>query len=544
MPYIGSNKELVRAESLLDPATRYRDLAVRLRVLNPDNTLGRVLPHVIGGRWDSWTCRWVQPVPADLRAIEWTIQEQQIPIVLQLPRRIILVAVFAGRQAGKSRVGLMEVVKTALRWPGCESFVVSLNFKASRGPEEEFRSLLDPSWEVRFVAQDRAFKFPHGHTVTFLSAENIDSCRGPSTKIVLLDEASRMSDSVFLAAKGGGAASTNFRLFLTTTPRRECAWIRQVDQEWEGQPESTVIRLRTEDNPRRNMAALERYKRDTPADLYAQEFEGRLVAPPDAAYAALFNRRLHIRPAGRLPDSARFSLARDGNGRAKEPRDYTREWTQRNYHVAADYVMGWDFSKEAVAIGKIYRDTRVIDDGKRKRVMDVDRLWIVGEAVDLHTTTDHHARAVADKWGTSAVVITDAIGAVAGAGGRGDESAAISVLREHGFACVEPIGKSNPAIHHRVKTVCRALRSAHRSPDWPDTDDYPGGEVRLFVVPELKHGHLVEAFENQKMISGKPEKDGKHEHIADAVGYLACAVLPVEYDDTLDGWEKPFREGG
>lgn len=533
MPLIGSTKELEEAEALLDPAGRYADLAVRLRVLKDDGSPGRLLPEVIGGRWDTWTGTWVRPTPVDLAWEEWTVQEQQLAIFLGLPKDMMLVAIFAGRQAGKSHVGLMEVGKDALRYPGMESFVISLDFKASRSPEEEFRALLKPSWKVKWRESDRAFIFPHGHKVLFRSAENASSCRGPSTKTVLLDEGSRMPESVFYAVVGGGAASKLFRLIIPTTPLRECEWIRKVDNTWEGQPGSCVRRLKTELNPRRNERLLRHIKNNTPADLYEQEFEGKLVPPQHAVYARLFHRGLHIREPGRLPDAARFALARDLAGNVSPPIDYTRAWTENNCGVAADFVAGWDFGKEAMVLGKVYRDARIVYKGSKKVRRYTLRLWITGELVDLDANTDHHARHVVDKFGRSIAIVTDSMGAYDSGYGGLTDSVAIDALKEHGFASVEPLAKKNPLVGHRVLTVNRALRSALESDEWPATDEWPGGEARLFFAPGTCP-KTIDAIESQRMINGKPEKDGKHEHVLDALGYLVLAVLPLADESDVD----------
>lgn len=561
MPRIGSLAKIAEVEKLCDQSHRYIDLAVRLRVLTASNQPGELLPQIIGGRWDTECDCWVYPTPSDIRAVEWTIQEQQIPIFLGIPSATMLVAIFAGRQAGKTRVGLMEVARDALRFPGQESFVVSLDFKASREVEDSFGSLLDPAWGVQWIATERTFRFPHGHAVKFRSAENIAACRGPSTKTLMLDEAALMPEEAFLASVGSGMASRHFRLLITTTPRREVPWIRKIYQEWGSKElEGSVLRkLRTEENPRRNRRLLKLVAAQTPADLYAQEFRGELVAPQDAAYAHLFNRALHIRPLGKLPESVRFKLRRDAHGRIDEPRDVTRKWCTEHGYDEADYIGGWDFQKEACFVAKVFRDARVITErlaNGRTKVKTVyrDRLWIVRSFVNLNTTTDMHAAYVASQIGTSIGWITDAMGAHDRSGGRGDvdDAAPITILREHGFTWAEPVAKRNPPVEFRHRTLCRALRSCipfddqdssdDGKPEWPDTPEYPGGEVRLFLVP--KGAPEIEAgLENQRMNNGKPVKDGIHEHIMDALGYLCLVVLPIE-ESSPEGWESPYVSNG
>ena len=535
MPRKGRTGELVRLERKVAASSRFVDLAVALRKINADKTPGALLPGVIGGVWDTWAGQWVHPRPSDIRVFEWTIQEQQVEIV-RLPSAIWMVGIFAGRQAGKSRSALQELGKDALIWPGRDSFVVSLDFKASREPEETFRALIAPWWRVDEEKADRTWRFPHGHRVMFRSAENINSCLGPNTKTIVLEEASRMKETVYQAALGNGAASEGFRLLLPTTPKRETEWIRRVDRTWNNEAGSRIVRLKTYSNPFADRQYLERVKAELPADLYEQEFEGKLVPPQDAVYAHLFNRALHIRRPGKLPDSATFRLK-------SKPIDVTRAWTQRTCGVAADLIAGWDFLREATVIGRIYRDGVEIEQNRRRKMAWRYRLWVSAAVTGRNTTTDHHARKVADMFGTSIAIWTDAMGQHAGASGRGgDEPAGITVLREAGFAFVEPVASRNPRIEDRVRTVCRALRDARKSDEWPDTAEWPGGEVRLFIAPDspaTPTADLTEALEGQRMKHGKPEKDDKFEHVLDALGYLTCAVLPLD-DVHADGFEYPF----
>ncbi len=429
-----------------------------------------------------------------LKTWDWTIQAQQIPLLLQTPRDVLLVALFAGRQAGKTAVGVQDVVKDAIRWPGRKSAIISLDFKASRDPEEAFRALLAPHWGVQENRTDRAWLFPNGHVVVFRSEEAINSVRGPSLKTILLDEAAYYQASSYLTAVGCGMASKDFRLLVATTPKRESEWVRKVDAEWDKKPGSCIYRLRTEDNPRRNKVLLERIKDDTPADMYAQEFEGRVV-PPEAAVYGLFKRDRHLQP---LPKTG----------------DFTRKFSSREFGVATEYLMGWDFGKEAVVVAKVFRGTREVwDDRRHVSHVPVEYLWIVGEAYSDRTTTEHHARMVAERWGTSACVVTDAMGAHDRVEGRGAGTAAITLLREAGFVRVDPVAPRNPDVLQRVRTVNRLLLNGNQ-------------ETRLFIVPDACP-KLVDALENQEMKHGKPDKDGKHEHILDALGYLVYAAMPV-----------------
>jgi hypothetical protein len=507
----------------LDESTRYVDLAVRLRLLKSDNTPGELLPQIIGGRWDTWTGTWVHPRPADLACVEITVQEQQRQIVEGVGKDVRFLAIFAGRQAGKSNASQTELVLDALTHPGRDSFVVSLDFKASREPEESILALCGTTpkrgrkptgpWQVRWHKSDRILEFPHGHRIIFRSAENIDSCRGPSTKTIVLEEGSRMEKSVFDAAVGCGvAASGSFRLIIPTTPRRECAWLRKVEAEWgsDAQGLSAIRRLRSADNPRADHALLERLRSEMDPDTYAQEFEGQLV-PPEHAVWYFFKREVHLQVAGTLPQHLRFAW-RDA------PRDVTAEFCQQKFGVAASHILGWDFGQEATVWGKVYRFSRTgyFDKDRPHAVVtqSVDRLYVTGELVNRRTTTEHHALAVQAEVGTDVVVITDAMGWHDRSDGRGSSTAApVKLLREAGFKKVVPVAEKNPEIPNTIRVAMRLLRDANQ-------------DTRCFFDPR-KVPVLVDALENQERDDhGNIVKDGR-EHVIDAWRYLVWRCFPI-----------------
>lgn len=503
------------------PEKRFRDFGIRLRVLNDDGSPGDLRPEVLGGRWDTWTSSWVTPTPDDLDCVEWTIQRQQIPVILECPREVQLVALFAGRQAGKSRIALTQAALDGARYPGRDTFVISLDFKASREPEETFLSILPPQWGVKWSKSERIATWPHGHRTLFRSAENIDSCRGPSTKTIILDEASRMSHDVFVAAVGCGAASKDFRLYLPTTPKRETRWLRAVNDNWGKDRISKIYRLRTEDNPRRNRPLLEKIAEDLPADLVAQEFGGEIVAPEHAVYY-LFSRELHLRMLGDLPEYLRPPEDIGPEGRTwQKPIDWTVEFCRHRFGVPGKYILGWDFGKEATVWGKVFRERRLARTPEgRMAWKDVLRLWIVGEAVNHRTTTEHHAQDVLEELDTDqVVVITDAMGAKEKSEGRGASGAAIRLLREAGFLKVVPVAAANPDVENSIRAVLRLFKSAK------------GKDTRLFIAKDergrMSCPRLVEALESQHRDElGNIVMDG-NEHVIDALRYLVWRTFPV-----------------
>lgn len=519
MPRITRQAELAEAEKVLDGQRRYVDLAVRLRILDEDGAPGPHLPRVLGGRWDTWELRWVTPQPADLEVVEWTIQVQQLAL-LELPDDVLFVALFSGRQAGKTYAAVLDLVLDVIRSPGRDFAIISLDFKASRDPEKTFSALLSPTWGVKPVKTDRAYLFPHGARVVFRSEEAIESVRGPSLKRILMDEAAYMAHESFVTAVGCGGASAGFRLALATTPKRDQRWIRDIDSKWGSNkdgtpkdPECRIIRFDSERNPRRNKKLLAKLKQQLPPDLYDQEFRGLLVPPQHAVYY-LFKRETHEKDL-----------------RLEIPRwtDYTREFTQREFKVACDRVAGWDFGIEAVVVGKIYRRRQdVTDEFGRIHSGWVEALQVVGEVVSDRTTTEQHALDVKKIYGTSIAIFCDAMGAHENADGKGASSPKIRLLDQAGFAYVRPVGSVNPRVENRIVGVNRLLKNAEQ-------------QTRLWILPGAAP-NLLEALENQERgPDGKPLKntrgrakggteDGKvgYEHPVDALGYLVWMCFPIE----------------
>lgn len=320
-----------------------------------------------------------------------------------------------------------------------------------------------------------------------------------------------MSHDVFVAAIGCAMASKDFRLLIPTTPRRQCTWLRKVEASWPHKKGHAVIRLRTEDNPRHDPEMLEAAREEMDPDLFAQEFEGKMV-PPENAVWYLFDRGVHCQREGDLPEEMR-------GGGWSAPVDVTREFTAARFHTAADNIMGWDFGKEAVVIARVFRQVRhFVDQAGKARTETREKMWVVGEAVNYRTTTEHHAHDVAAKWGTSAVVITDHMGDHERSEGRGATPAGVKILREAGFLRVIAVGPKNPDIENTVRALLRLLKNAK-------------GDIRIFFDAKACP-KLVEALENQERDSlGKVDKDGKLEHVIDALRYLIWLCFPVRRDD-------------
>lgn len=523
MSRIISRAELDEYQELLSPENRLVDIAVRLQIIEDDGSKGGFVPGVFGGRWDRVLSDWVAMPPGSqwstkesgpdiLRVNEWTVHRQQLPVLLEDAADTIFVGIFAGRQAGKTHCAIEKVALDWLRWPGRWVATVSQDFKASRGPEETFRSLIAPWWGVKTNKADRTWTLPTGAQYIFRSEEAIDSLRGPSLKTLHLTEAALMRHMSFVTGIGCGAASKSFKVIVDTTPKREVKWIRDAYREWGETPKHKMHRLYTERNPRRNKELLASLAENLPADLYEQEIKGNLLPPQDRIWF-LFDRRVHGRPTPQMGDVTReFAEHRFGvEMREKEPA----------------YLAGWDFGREAVVVAKVFAQTYERPDGTTRRRFIP---WLVGELTSKgeRTNTEHHAALVREAFGTNIVIRTDAMGQFARAGGRGTERPAITVLEEAGFLNVEPCDSVAPRIVDRQLTTSRLLRNIK-------------GDVQLYLdedaVPEL-----VDAFENQRQgANGKPVEEHGYEHIIDAATYLIWSAFPIEGEVPL-GFRRAFTK--
>lgn len=544
MPQIGSLAAIAEVERKLDQANRFADMAVQFRILDEDGKPGRMWPRVYGGRWDTWLHEWVTPQPIDLDVVTWTIQEQQIPL-LELGEDVKFVALFGGRQAGKSDIALKDTGLDAARSPGAQSIIVSKNYKMARQSWKALKALIPARWlKGKPNKEEGVWTLRNDHEILFRSEEAIDSCRGPSVKRLVLDEGALFASESYVTAVGTGTAQKRFRVLIPTTPKRTCPWIRQIDHEWQEKdedgkavrPYATVLRLKSEENPLADRTFLAQLKADLPPDLYAQEFEGKLVAPQHAVWY-LVEPAVHFRPPGDLPEPERFWSTeeyKDADGkkrrRPRPPVNYTREFCRDKFGVSADKILSWDFGKEAVTAWEVYRSTRTVTgaDGK-VRTETRDYAWCVDELVDERTTTDHHAHKAAQRWGTNCLVITDAMGAHDKSEGRAVSPAGIKLLREAGFIKVIPVAERNPDIDNTIRAGLRLLRNAD-------------GDVRLFVHHRACP-KLADAVENQERDKdGKVKNDGR-EHVADTLRYFVHRTFPIR-TDLPTGWMPATRASG
>lgn len=495
-----SQKELAEIRRVVAPGNRFVDLMVQFQMLNDDGTRGELVPRLRGGIWDRTLEQWAPSETEPVNVQVWPIQRQQMSILERLDDQIFF-AIFGGRQAGKTDLAIKCTGLDWIDWPAREVCCISQDFKASREAEQAFESLLAPWWKAHQVKTDRYWILPHMGRYLFRSEEAIDSVRGPSLKSLLLNEASLFSYESFLTAVGCGAAAKSFRIFLATTPKREVKWIRNVYEKWAGMQHRGTARLLTYQNPRRNEQVLDAIREDTPRDLYQQEFEGKLVPPQDRIYW-LYDGAVHKRQRPHI-----------GN--------VTRAWAWREWRVRLaeaqrggtfePLLAGWDFGKEAVVLGQMFLETYEDAPGS---TATREVLWIVGEDVNMRTTTEQQAADIVEHWGRNIAIRHDAMGQHARVGGRGDEPAAQKILEASGFADVRPCARRNPLVADRQRAVQRLLRNAKN-------------EVRLYIEPG-RAPHLEDALENQRMgPNGKPILD-EHAHVLDALGYLVWAAFPID----------------
>lgn len=544
MPKVGRTASAQRYAAALRDEGQFVDLAVRLRLLVDDGSdtgaLGDLVrlpsgkPVILGGRWDTWGSGWVSPQPDDLNVVEWTVQEQQLPLWFETPDEAQFVGLFAGRQAGKTYVAFQDMVADAFRSPGRAFGIVIQTFDALGEFRGAFESLFPPddAWRIEWSAREKTHHLPNGARIIWRTAGGISNLRGPSLKRIHIEEAALYPYSVFTTAMGAGAAAKDFRLTLATTPKREIEWIRNINATWDPKKRSHIKgyflhRLRTESNPRRNRPLLEAIKANTPAYLVRQEFGGELLDPEHKTYVP-FDREKHEHPIPEVPAWL----------------DVTKEFTASEFlrcdpKLGADFVIGWDFIKEAAVVGKIFREERkTFSNAGARQVQNVHHLVIIGEAVDERTTTQRHGKLVRDtEWWPgqkaqpgqklNAVVITDAMGVHDNADGQGGDTAAIKLLQPF-FRDVRPHGTKNPDVNLRVRTVENLL----------DGDKY--GQ-RLWFLPG-KAPKTINVLETQQMgPNHRPIKDG-HEHPVDALGYLCLGTFPIE-GQLPDGFRKVFSGG-
>lgn len=303
---------------------------------------------------------------------------------------------------------------------------------------------------------------PGGDTkILCRSFENWSRIIGLNLAWVLADEIDTVAPSI--AAKAfpkilGRLRAGNVRQFgAASTPEGfRWMWSTFASDDAQTRPDRRLIKMRTSDNPHLPPDFIERLQANYDPNLLKAYLDGEFINLTTGQVYDRFDRAKHV--TSTMPDISREPL-----------------------RVGVDFNVGNMSAVIAVRLGQA--------------------LQVVDEVVAAHDT-DALAQEIKRRYPDHRVyVYPDASG-----GNRSTNATQtdIQILESYGFSNQSP--RSNPAIRDRVAAVQGLLENGK-------------GQIRLKVSETCKR--LIECLELQSYTEkGEPDKDGGHDHMNDALGYL------------------------
>ncbi len=231
---------------------------------------------------------------------------------LELLKSRRFVSIRAGRQYGKSTVGIAGVVQRIYRHPVKTGvgWVVSPTYPMAEQLRYKFEELLEPlivdkregNTPVYFLEPPPGWSRPY--RVEFKTAEKPDRLRGPTLDWMWLDEARNMDRSIWPIILPTVAVSRG-PIFVTTTPAGK-DWVYEIfDVNTEkGEPEFGRVIAKSSEAPQFNMADIALMRGQMSEDMAKQELDAEIVSFDGLVYPG-FRSELHvIDPIDQIPDHA------------------------------------------------------------------------------------------------------------------------------------------------------------------------------------------------------------------------------------------------
>ena len=181
----------------------------------------------------------------------------------------------AGRQVGKTEVGVEILLSCGLSQPGGESCILVPTYRLGLVQARRLRELGERVGGV-WHAQHGYLELPNGHLIWLRSADKPDATRGLTiTGWLWLDEAALISEAAFKAAMGC-LLTGNGRILITTTPRGRSSWVYRIWADREA-PDTSRFKLRASDAPFISQAQLDRNRRGMGGGFALQELDAEFT---------------------------------------------------------------------------------------------------------------------------------------------------------------------------------------------------------------------------------------------------------------------------
>ena len=376
-----------------------------------------------------------------------------------------------GRRFGKTHVAMRELARFASE-PDQEVWYVSPSYRMSKGIVWD--ALKNKLKELRWIEQSNEaelkLRLKNGSVIHLKGADNPDSLRGRGLNFIILDEFQDIDKRTWTEVLRPTLSDKGGHALFTGTPRGVGSFSHEMFTMAQSTDNWGAHTYTTLDGGNVPETEIEEAKRDMDQKTFEQEYLATFNTYSGVVYYN-FDRNITVQPC--------------------KGRDIT------------EIHCGIDFNVDPMSVCVSVIENNVI--------------YFVDEIVMNGSNTDEVCDELKRRYPNSRIVMyPDPAGRQrkTSAGGRTD----ISILQNAGFRV--NVRNSHTPIRDRVNALNSKLKNAQ-------------GISTLFVDPKCKN--VINSLERLVYKPGTSiiEKDGKHDHMADAVGYLVDFLYPLrtEYDN-------------
>ena len=382
------------------------------------------------------------------------------------------VVAVTGRRFGKTHVAMRELARAASK-PNQQVWYVAPSYRMAKGIvwDQLKNKLKDLRWIDQSNEAELKLRLKNGSVIHLKGADNPDSLRGVGLDFIVLDEFQDIDPRVWTEVLRPTLSDKNGRAMFLGTPRGVGSFSHEMFVMAENTDGWGAHTYTTLDGGNVPADEIEQAKRDMDEKTFQQE------------YLATFNTYSGV---------VYYNFDRNYTIKSHPNPDI------REIHVGQDFNVG----SLASAIAVIENNT----------------IYFIDELLLNSSSTEDTADELKRRYPNSRIIMyPDPAGKAlkTSAGGKTD----ISILQNAGFGV--QVRRNHTPIRDRVNSVNAKLKNSK-------------GDSSLFVDSKCKN--IINSLERMVYKPGTNviDKDGVHDHMADAVGYLVDFLYPLrtEYEST------------
>ena len=373
--------------------------------------------------------------------------------------------VVAGRRFGKTFLSMWEIAKFA-RYPNRKIFYIAPTYRQARQIiwEDLKQQLVQKRWAKKINESDLSIQLVNNTKIWLRSADNPDSLRGVSMDFMIMDEAAMIDPRMWQEICRPALSDKQGHGLFITTPRG-MNWIYELFNNAGHLDDYESFQYTTLDGGNVPQEEVEAAKRELDEKSFRQEYLATFET-----YAGLIY----------------YNWDPKANVENTPPEIVDRTLL----HIGMDF----NVDPLVACVATVHED----------------QITIFDEIVINGANTFEMVEEIRRRYPNNRIyAYPDASGQARKTSSKTTDH---MIMRNGGFTL--KVKGNNPPVLDRIASVNANLKSAE-------------GDIRLHITPNCKN--VIKSLSQQVYKEGTriPEKDGKIDHMSDAVGYLVHWINPI-----------------